>query len=71
MWTLGLKGLRIILDAKQFTKFIQWNLHVIKPAYLIEQNQNKIQSNPNRLIRFGNQTWSNIYFALSLIYQTN
>ena len=46
MWTLGLKGLRIILDAKQFTKFIQWNLHVIKPAYLIEQNQNKIQSNP-------------------------
>ena len=46
MWTLGLKGLRIILDAKQFTKFIQWNLHVIKSAYLIEQNQNKIQSNP-------------------------
>ena len=52
MWTLGLKGLRIILDAKQFTKFIQWNLHLIKRAYLIEtkSKQNSIKPNQTPII---------------------
>ena len=35
------------------------------PAYQIERNRTKIQSNTNRSSEFGNQTKSNIYFAVS------